>query len=90
MKDEAKAAAKAHRFNSDIELEVGVFTKGAAYWMRMYNDLECEQLLSPGDRDFVKSISSYISRGSLPTKMQIKRLFKIITKAEDEGYIMPE
>lgn len=90
MKDEAKAAAKAHRFNSDIELEVGVFTKGAAYWMRMYNDLEREQLLSPGDRDFVKSISSYISRGSLPTKMQIKRLFKIITKAEDEGYIMPE
>ena len=56
----------------------------------MYNDLEREQLLSPGDRDFVKSISSYISRGSLPTKMQIKRLFKIITKAEDEGYIMPE
>lgn len=90
MKDETKAAAKAHRFNSDIELEVGVFTKGAAYWMRMYNDLEREQLLSPGDRDFVKSISSYISRGSLPTKMQIKRLFKIITKAEDEGYIMPE
>lgn len=90
MKDEAKAAAKAHRFNSDIELEVGVFTKGAPYWMRMYNDLEREKLLSPGDRDFVKSISSYISRGSLPTKMQIKRLFKIIVKAEDEGYIMPE
>lgn len=90
MKEEARAAAKAHRFNSDIELEVGVFTKGAPYWMRMYNDLEREKLLSPGDRDFVKSISSYISRGSLPTKMQIKRLFKIIVKAEDEGYIMPE
>ena len=90
IKEEARSAAKAHRFNSDIELEVGVFTKGASYWMRMYNDLEREKLLSPGDRDFVKSISSYISRGSLPTKMQIKRLFKIIVKAEDEGYIMPE
>ena len=90
MKDEAKAAAKEHRFNSDIELEVGVFTKGASYWMRMYNDLEREKLLSPGDRDFIKSIASYISRGSLPMKPQIKRLFKIILKAEDEGYIMPE
>lgn len=90
MKEEAKAAAKAHRFNSDIELEVGVFTKGAPYWMKMYNDLERERLLSPGDRDFIKSIASYISRGSLPTKPQIKRLFKIIVKAEDEGYIMPE
>ena len=90
MKDEAKAAAREHRFNSDIELEVGVFTKGASYWMRMYNDLEREKLLSPGDRDFIKSIASYISRGSLPTKPQIKRLFKIILKAEDEGYIMPE
>lgn len=90
MKEEARAASKTHKFNSDIELEVGVFTKGAPYWMRMYLDLEREKLLSPGDRDFVKSISSYISRGSLPTKMQIKRLFKIIVKAEDEGYIMPE
>ena len=90
MKDETKAAAREHRFNSDIELEVGVFTKGASYWMRMYNDLEREKLLSPGDRDFIKSIASYISRGSLPTKPQIKRLFKIILKAEDEGYIMPE
>ena len=58
--------------------------------MKMYNDLERERLLSPGDRDFIKSIASYISRGSLPTKPQIKRLFKIIVKAEDEGYIMPE
>lgn len=90
MKEEARAAAKEHRFNSDIELEVGVFTKGAPYWMKMYNDLERERLLSPGDRDFIKSIASYISRGSLPTKPQIKRLFKIILKAEDEGYIMPE
>ena len=52
--------------------------------------LEKENLLSPGDRDFVKSIASYVSRGSLPTKAQIKRLLKIINKAEDEGYIMPE
>ena len=86
MKEEAKAAAKAHRFNSDIELEVGVFTKGAPYWMKMYNDLERERLLSPGDRDFIKSIASYISRGSLPTKPQIQRLFKIIVKVCDLGF----
>ena len=90
LKEDAKAAAKTHRFNSDIELEVGVYRKGAPYWIQMYNDLEREKLLSSGDRDFIQSIASYISRGSLPTKPQIKRLFKIIVKAEDEGYIMPE
>ena len=89
-KEEAKAAAKEHRFNSDIELEVEVFNKGYAYWMNFNKGLEKENLLSPGDRDFVKSIASYVSRGSLPTKAQIKRLLKIINKAEDEGYIMPE
>jgi hypothetical protein len=89
-KEDARAAAKARRFNSDIELEVEVFNKGYAYWMNFNKDLEKEKLLSPGDRDFVKSIASYVSRGSLPTKAQIKRLLKVIHKAEDEGYIMPE
>jgi hypothetical protein len=90
LKDEAKAAAKEHRFSSDIELEVEVFNKGYSYWMNFNKDLEKEQLLSSGDRDFIKSIAKYVSRGSLPTKAQIKRLFKIINKAEDEGYIMLE
>jgi hypothetical protein len=58
--------------------------------MNFNKDLEKEQLLSSGDRDFIKSIAKYVSRGSLPTKAQIKRLFKIINKAEDEGYIMLE
>ena len=89
-KEDARAAAKARRFNSDIELEVEVFNKGYAYWMNFNKDLEREKILSPGDRDFVKSIASYVSRGSLPTKAQIKRLLKVIHKAEDEGYIMPE
>lgn len=89
-REDARAAAKARRFNSDIELEVEVFNKGYAYWMNFNKDLEKEKLLSPGDRDFVKSIASYVSRGSLPTKAQIKRLLKVIHKAEDEGYIMPE
>ena len=89
-KEDARAAAKVRRFNSDIELEVEVFNKGYAYWMNFNKDLEREKILSPGDRDFVKSIASYVSRGSLPTKAQIKRLLKVIHKAEDEGYIMPE
>ena len=89
-REDARAAAKARRFNSDIELEVEVFNKGYAYWMNFNKDLEKEKILSPGDRDFVKSIASYVSRGSLPTKAQIKRLLKVIHKAEDEGYIMPE
>lgn len=89
LKEESKAAAKSRRFNSDIDLEVEFYTKGYEYWISLYNDLEREALLSSGDRDFVKSIASYIKKSSLPTKPQIKRLLKIIYKAEDAGYIMP-
>ncbi|MFR9545710.1 MAG: AIPR family protein [Rikenellaceae bacterium] len=88
LKAEAKAAAKARRFNSDIDLEVELYAKGYDYWISFYNDLEKEALLSSGDRDFVKSIASYIKRNSLPSKAQVKRFLKIIHKAEDAGYIM--
>ena len=52
--------------------------------------MEKEQVISYGDRDFIKSLASYIIKGSLPSKAQIKKLLKIITKAEDAGYIMPQ
>jgi hypothetical protein len=40
--------------------------------------------------DFIQSIAKYISKGKLPTSAQYKRLVKIVTKAEDFGYIMTE
>lgn len=88
--DEAKLAKKAHKFNSDLELSVKVFELGTSYWTKFYLDLETNKLLSGGDRDFVSSIIKYISRGSLLTSSQCKRLFKIIQKAEELGYTMPE
>lgn len=89
LKAETKAAAKTRRFNSDIDLEVELYAKGYDYWISFYDGLEKEVLLSSGDRDFIKSIASYIKRNSLPSKAQVKRLLKIIHKAEDAGYIMP-
>lgn len=89
LKAEVKAAAKSRKFNSDIDLEVELYTKGYNYWISFYDDLEKEVLLSSGDRDFVKSIASFIKNNSLPSKAQVKRLLKIIYKAEDAGYIMP-
>ena len=89
LKEEAKAAAKSHKFNSDIDLEVECYRRGSSYWLSFYNELERELLLTGGDRDFVKSIALYISRDILPSKSQIKRLLRIIYKAEDAGYIMP-
>lgn len=85
-----KSAAKTHKFNNDIELSVQIFSLGADYWMRVYNDLESNSLVPPGDRDFIKSIAGYISRLSLPSATQCKRIKKIIDKAEDSGYMMPE
>ena len=84
-----QAAKRAHKFNSKIDASVEIFKLGAPYWMNFYYALTKEELLSYGDCDFVKGIASWISKGSLPTSAQCKRLLKIVEKAEDKGYIMP-
>ena len=88
--EETKRAKKAHKFNSDIDLSVKVFELGASYWEKFYNDLEKNRLLSGGDRDYISSIIKYVKRGSLLSGAQCKKLLKIIEKAEDLGYTMPE
>ncbi len=84
-----QAAKRAHKFNSKIDASVEIFKLGSSYWMNVYNTLMKEELLSYGDCDFIRSIASYIGRGSLPSPAQCRRLLKVIEKAEDKGYIMP-
>ena len=92
-KDETKSAERAakreHKFNSNIDASVEIFKLGSPYWMNVYNALAKEELLSYGDCDFIRSIATYIGRGSLPSPAQCRRLLKIIEKAEDKGYILP-
>ena len=88
MADEI-AAKRQHKFNSSIDTSLDIFKLGATYWMKVYSDLSKERILSYGDIDFIKSIAGYIQRGSLPSAPQCKRLLKIVTKAEDKGYMMP-
>ena len=85
----AQSAKRAHKFNSDVDASVEVFKLGAQYWMKVYNDLVKETVLSYGDCSFIKSIADYITRGNLPSTSQCKRLLKIVSRAEDKGYIMP-
>lgn len=84
-----EAAKKAHKFNSNIDVSVEVFNLGSKYWMKIYDDLMRESVLSYGDCSFIKGIADYIGRNSLPTPAQCKRLIKIVEKAEDKGYVMP-
>ena len=84
-----QAAKKAHKFNSNIDVSVEVFNLGAKYWMKVYNDLMRESILSYGDSSFIKGIADYIGRNNLPSPAQCKRLMKVVEKAEDKGYIMP-
>ena len=49
-----------------------------------------EELLSFGDCNFIKTIATNIEKGALPSSAQCRRLTKIIEKAEDKGYIMPD
>ena len=88
-KADEDAARRQHKFDAKTEAAVEIFKLGAPYWMGVYHDLNKEQLLPFGELDFIKSIASYISRGMLPSDAQCKRLVKIVTKAEDKGYIMP-
>ena len=88
-KDEAKASKREHKFNSSLSLALDFFKLGYQYWLTVYKGLEEEGILSTADRDFVKSIAGYIKATKLPTEKQSKRLLSIITKAEDEGFIMP-
>ena len=89
IKATEKAAKRAHKFNSKIDASVEIFKLGVSYWMGVYNALAKEELLSYGDCDFIRSIASYIGRGSLPSPAQCRRLLKIVEKAEEKGYIMP-
>jgi hypothetical protein len=88
-KADEHAARKAHKFNSDIDASVEMFNLGYDYWMKVYNDLMKENVLAYGDMAFIKGIADYIKKASLPTPAQCKRLVKIVTKAEDKGYMMP-
>ena len=84
-----QAAKRAHKFNSKIDISVDIFRLGASYWMNVYQSLTKEEILSYGDCDFIRSVATYISRGSLPSSAQCRRLIKIIEKAEDKGFILP-
>ena len=66
------------------------FNLGADYWMKVYNDLSKENVLSYGDLDFIKSIATrFIAKMVLPSPAQCKRLLKIVNNIEDKGYVMP-
>lgn len=90
FKDKAKSEAKKKRFESEIDLEVKVNTLGSAYWESVYQDLERQKLLSPYERDVIKSMASYLKRGFL-TGSQVRKLWKIVQKIEKEtDYIFKE
>ena len=90
IKTTEAAAKRAHKFNSNIEASVEIFNLGADYWMRVYNELLKENVLSYGDLDFIKSIATrFIAKMVLPSSAQCKRLLKIVSNVEDKGYVMP-
>lgn len=88
-KSDEEAAKKEHKFKANIDVSVEIFSQGYDYWMKVYRDLSKEEILSYGDCAFIKGIADYIKKNSLPSPAQCKRLVKIITKAEDKGYILP-
>lgn len=89
-KSDEASAKRAHKFNSEIDASVEIFSLGTDYWMKVYNELLKESVLSFGELEFIKGIVSSIKRTSLPSATQCKRLIRIINKAEDKGYIMPQ
>lgn len=89
-KTDEKQAKRAHKFNSQVDEAVNIYKLGPDYWNTVYEQLSNENVLSWGDLSFIQGIARYIARNNLPTPAQCRRLIKIITKAEDAGYIMPQ
>lgn len=89
-KSDEASSKRAHKFNSEIDASIEIFSLGTDYWMNVYNELLKESVLSFGELEFIKGIANYIKRSSLPSAAQCKRLIRIINKAEDKGYIMPQ
>lgn len=84
-----QAAKRQHKFNASIDAAVKVFEMGAPYWISVYNDLNSSSILSYGDVVFIKKMADMIASYNLPSDAQCKKLLKIVEKAEDKGYIMP-
>ena len=90
FKDKAKSEAKKKRFEDMTDLYAKVNSLGSAYWENVYNDLERQRLLSPYDRDIIKSMAGYLKRGFL-SDGQVRKLWKIVQKIEKEtDYIFKE
>lgn len=88
-KSAERAAKRAHKFDATIDASVEIFNLGVNYWMKVYNDLMKGNVLSYGDCSLIKGIADYIAKQNLPSASQCNRLIKIVNKAEDKGYIMP-
>lgn len=88
-KSEERAAKRAHKFNSDIDNSLEIFNLGVNYWYKVYGDLVKSNILSFGDCAFIKGVADYMKRNRLPSTAQCKRLIKVVTKAENNGYLMP-
>lgn len=90
FKDEAKSESKAAKFKDQVDLYAKVQALGGAYWEDVYNDLERQRLLKPGERDVVKKMADYLKRGFILSDGQVRQLWKIVEKIEDTDYIFKD
>ena len=86
-KNEEIQAKRERKFNNDIDASVEVFKLGSGYWMKVYNKVENEKVVSFADKMIIKSIADMINRNMLPSAAQAKRLIKIYNTAEDAGIV---
>lgn len=91
FKNEAKSEAKVAKFKDQVDLYAKVQALGGTYWEDVYNDLERQNLLKLGERDIVKKMAGYLKRGYFLTDSQVKQLWNIVEKIEnDTSYIFKE
>ena len=77
-------------FDSNIDLTVQIYKKGAGFWLNIAEQLNKYKLLSYGDRDFVLQVAKICQRNSLLSSKQAFKLKKIIEKAVESGLIIEE
>lgn len=90
VKEEERAAKRRSMFDSNIDLTVQIYKKGAPFWLDIAAKLNKFKLLSYGDREFVLQVASICQRNSLLSTKQAYKLKKIIEKAIESGLIIEE
>ena len=83
---EAVVAKKEQKFNSGIQDELSIFSKGAAYWQDMITRGQVQEVLTPVDVKALQNAINYCNLVYSELKSyQVKEIVNVVKKLQENG-----